>query len=83
MADGPIVLQVQELYLVPSRDPSQPTLARVILNPKRQVDPNAGVQHGAGVTLIVPLEEARTLYPLGSDHELALIPTDQEVADAT
>lgn len=67
----PVVLQVQGLQLV---DPcADPLLARVVLNPKIQVNPSVGELHAAG---ILPLEEARLLYPLGAEHELALIPTD-------
>lgn len=69
---SPIVLQVQALEFA-DRDRK---LAGVVLNPKAPADPATGVDHAAGVTLIIPLEDARLLYPLGSEHELALIPTD-------
>lgn len=70
-----IVLTVTEVGLV---NPGGP--ARVCLS--LPYDPNdeapANEKRAAGLTLIVPLEEAQTFYVIGASFELQLSPAAEE-----
>lgn len=69
----PIVLTVTEVALV---HPDGPVRVSLSCPPSEAEDPND--RRAAGLTVIVPIQEAQTFYVIGAELELSLSPAARE-----